>query len=53
MCSEVVEARTSNKKSCLSRFRGPAFGDSTGSIQIEKDRDGVPPGLVSQKGQKR
>ena len=45
-CSEVVEARSNDKKSYLWWFRNPACGDSTESNRIEKDWIGVRPGLV-------
>ena len=40
---EIVERRSDYKKSYLWRFRNPAFGDSTGSNRIEKDRVCLPP----------
>ena len=50
VCSELVVARSNYKKSYLRIFRNPPCGDSTESSRVEKDRVGVPPGLVWGKG---
>ena len=50
--SEIVETKSNYKKSYLWWFSILACGDSTGSDRIEKDRVGVPPGLVWRKGTK-
>ena len=46
---EVAKARSNYLRTYLCWFRNPAFGDSTGSNVIEKDRLGVPPGLFWEK----
>ena len=51
VCREVLEAQSNYKQSYLRWFRNVAFGDSTGSNQIEKEHVCVPPGLVWGKGE--